>query len=223
MAQFHQRALDLGFRRAPVGQSGVHTEAIRAKETLADVVLLQERQAVRPDERDSVVVQRPARHDDGDLRQAEHLLRDDQAVGDQGEVAAGFEVLRHRNRRAAAVEEDSLAVGNEGRACRADALFFGDVLLAALKQRKLLQTVRRGDRAAIRADEQTALGKRLEIGANGHFGDIELRTEIGHRNPSVVCNQIEDSLPPFCEIHARLSFRFLSICFIVKRKGEMSN
>ena len=102
-------------------------------------------------------------------------------------------------RGAAAVEEDRVAVGDHGRGGRADPAFFDHLLLPPRGQRKLIWAADGRDGAAVRADDEVALGQGLEVGADGDFRDAELLAEIGDRCAAGLVDPVEDLLAALFE------------------------
>jgi len=114
-------------------------DAVSAEETLLHIVPAQRGQAINSQQGGGLPAHNAARHDDRHVGSIEELLRNGEAVGDDGQVTASLELLSDGERCAAGIEYDGFAVLHECRRCCADASLFGDLLLATERQRQHLQ------------------------------------------------------------------------------------
>jgi hypothetical protein len=112
-------------------------------------------------------------------------------------MAMILEMLHNSQGGAATVEEDGVAVGDEGSCGLTNPAFFLDLPLAARHQGQLNpgSTPRNG--STMGANDQLLLGQRLQIGPDGDFGHTQRLAEFGHRYAPRLLHAPEDFLPPF--------------------------
>jgi len=223
----HEFALELGLSTVGVGEPFSDGEATATKEPPTQVHLAQQVATIPwADKRRRFAPDSAPWHQHGDPRRSKQFQRHVEAGGEHRQVTPTDQMACYLPSGGARVEHDGLAIGDEFRCRRADALLGFDAL--RLTHREGECPVSQGHRhsAPVGAGQAAGALQGGQVRADGHRRDAQLLAESCDGNATIFLQPADDNVPPLLakqpplwgtRLHEALSVPFGSLLVLLMR------